>query len=104
MYEYNAVILHITDGDTVKLDIDVGLRIHCFDTVRLSGINTPEMNTDLGKTSKKILERIIPVGTKVRIKTKKDRKGKYGRWLATIYKGRFNVNKYMLRYGHAKEY
>ena len=40
-YNYQATIVKIVDGDTVKLDIDLGFKIHIAVTARLHGINAP---------------------------------------------------------------
>ena len=42
MYEYNAQVLNVVDGDTFDLDIDLGFHIHIHERVRLLNINTPE--------------------------------------------------------------
>lgn len=42
MYEYQAIILQIVDGDTVRLDVDFGFSIRQKMTLRLYGINAPE--------------------------------------------------------------
>ena len=103
-YEYEATVVKIIDGDTVDLAVDLGFHITLTDRFRLYGINTPETNTKEGKIAKAVVERLSPVGSIVKIKTHKDKRGKYGRWLATIIHNRVNVNKYLLRYGYATEY
>lgn len=42
MYQYNAQVLNVVDGDTFDLDIDLGFHIHIHERVRLLNINTPE--------------------------------------------------------------
>ena len=42
MYEYRAKVLRIIDGDTLKLEIDLGLKTSTKQKVRLAGIDTPE--------------------------------------------------------------
>ena len=46
MYEYNATIRYIVDGDTVDVDIDLGFDVWLRDQrIRLYGIDTPECRT-----------------------------------------------------------
>ena len=35
MYEYNAIVKNVVDGDTFDLDIDLGFHIHIHERVRL---------------------------------------------------------------------
>ncbi len=44
MYQYHAIIQKVVDGDTLEIDIDLGLSIWVrSEKVRLYGINTPEV-------------------------------------------------------------
>lgn len=89
MYEYAATVTSVVDGDTVDAHIDLGFYVGLQLRFRLEGINTPEM------TSKDPAERVralaakerlkvLVLGKRVVIRTKKDRQEKYGRYLATI--------------------
>ena len=78
--------------------------------MRLSGINAPERKgTTLtaANAAKAFLEKKI-LNKKVTIRTEKDRKEKYGRWLATILfeedKNLIEVNRMMIAEGHAVVY
>jgi micrococcal nuclease len=86
MYEYKAMITSVVDGDTVHLDVDLGCDTHTMMTVRLASIDAPEMNTDAGKTSKSYLMSILPPGNVVWLRTVKDRREKYGRYLGYLYR------------------
>jgi len=44
------------------------------------------------------------MGKTVIIKTIKDRKGKYGRYLTIIYKDGVNINELLIKKGHAIKY
>jgi len=113
MYEYSATVERVVDGDTVDLDIDLGLDVHVHERCRLYGINAPEMkgeSREAGMAAWKWLvgriveERDMPAH-KLAIRTIKDKKGKYGRYLAVLYvDGVFNVNEEMVEAGHAVEY
>jgi len=81
LYEYKCTIVKVIDGDTVDVSIDLGLRIYHETRIRLYGINAPEINTDEGKRAKSRLSELMPVGGEFILRTIKDRKEKYGRYL-----------------------
>lgn len=106
MYEYEATIVSVHDGDTLRADVDLG-----FDTwrgnepFRLLGIQAPELGKPGGRESRDWLRDLLPIGTVIRIVTEKDRTEKYGRYLATIFlPGKLddlNVNEALVDAGHA---
>lgn len=101
MYEYNATIVSVVDGDTAHLDVDLGLDTSQRITVRFYGINAPETSTPAGKDVRTILREKLPVGCQVRILTYKDKREKYGRYLATILLGDLNINAWLVENGYA---
>ena len=86
MYEYDAEITSVYDGDTCTAIIDLGFNLFTKNAkIRLSGIDTPEIrgeSRESGIKSREYLRGKILV-KKVRILSEK--KGKYGRYLATIW-------------------
>tara|TARA_B100001778_G_scaffold148624_1_gene122231 strand:- start:2006 stop:2458 length:453 start_codon:yes stop_codon:yes gene_type:complete len=92
MYEYNAKVLRIVDGDTLDVDIDLGFGVWIHkERIRLEGIDTPESRTrDLeekkfGLLSKEYVRNLLPVGSIVKLVCKSyDSKGKFGRILGDI--------------------
>jgi len=108
MYEYNAEVVRVVDGDTVDLRVDVGFKCSFNDRFRLEGIDAPESRTrDLiekkaGLAAKDFLSDYLPVGRTITVKTGKP--GKYGRWIATLYRDGVNVNQLMVKEGHARPY
>lgn len=107
MYTYNAFVTKVYDGDTITCDIDLGFKVTLKDQkLRLFGVDTPELrgkDKESGLAARdflrdKILEKDITVVTL------KDKKGKYGRWLAKVYKDDTYINSLLLEYDHAKEY
>jgi micrococcal nuclease len=88
IYEYNARLTRVVDGDTVWLDVDLGFGVHTNSDFRLFGIDTPEVigaTRAAGLAAKAELERLLSLGT-LRIETHKgDESDKYGRWLANLY-------------------
>lgn len=82
VYTYAATVEKVVDGDTVDVDLDLGMRIHFKTRLRLEGIDAPEMSTGDGKTVKALLQELLPVGASVTVQTRKP--DKYGRALATV--------------------
>ena len=83
---YKAEVVRIIDGDTIVVNIDLGLGlVHHKEAIRLYGVNTPEMNTQDGKDVKKLVEAMIPVGSTITLETINDKRGKFGRVLGIIY-------------------
>ena len=125
-YYYKAVVRRVVDGDTIDLDIDLGMNtwIH-NERVRLYGIDTPEKYgrnaCEAGRLASAYVEAQLPEGKEVFIQTFKDKTGKYGRLLAIIWfvldepagvgqggipevdRTVCNLNEHLVAVGHAKE-
>ena len=106
MYEYTATVVNVHDGDTVRLDIDLGFSMRWETSIRLAGINAPELVTKEGKVAAQYLSQRLPVGSQVRLVTIKDKAEKYGRILGRIYIGSEtqDVNAEMISKGMAVPY
>ena len=112
MYEYNATIRRVVDGDTVDVTLDLGFNILYNSRIRLLGIDAPESRTrDLeekvrGLAAKDRVKELCLVGSTVLLRTTKDGRGKYGRILGEIFvEGvEHSVNKLLIAEGHAVEY
>ena len=108
MYEYKATIIKIYDADTVTALVQVGFNVSVTEKLRLSGINAPELRGDErpdGLISRdRLRERLL--NKEVIIKTFKDKKGKYGRYIAEIFLEEENINEWLVTEGLAikKEY
>ena len=86
MYQYKAKVIRVVDGDTVYLDLDLGLMVRMVVDVRLVGINTPEIvgpSKEAGLKSKAFVEQALPAGSAAYVQTYKAEK--YGRYLADIW-------------------
>lgn len=109
MYEYRAFVRKVYDGDTITCDIDLGFNmIMRNQKLRLHGINTPEVRGKSREDGLKVRDLVRQrISNKwVIIKTKRDKKGKYGRWLAEIFEPGVeeSLNSWLLNEGHAVEY
>ena len=130
MYTYRAKVISVYDGDTVTLEVDLGFNVKIKEKFRLLGINAPEVRGKEkveGKKSRDYLRAFLK-GREVHVATMKDRKGKYGRYLATLVawipdseaagmplatsdvmltKGEkhfgVNVNEWLVQYGYAEK-
>jgi micrococcal nuclease len=107
LYKYRAKIEKIYDGDTVtRAVIDLGFHVEFEVPLRLSGIDTPELRGEerpQGIIARDRLRELI-LGEEVIIETERDKTGKYGRYLATIYYKGKNINQQLLDEGLAGVY
>ena len=109
MYEYNCNVKRVVDGDTVDVIIDLGFDISYSSRVRLFGIDTPESRTRdkdekaRGLISKDFLKSYLDKGGVV-IRTRKDKKGKFGRILGEMVVEDININELMIKEHHAVKY
>lgn len=107
MYEYSAQVSRIVDGDTVHARVDLGCDVRLDMTIRLYGIDTPELPTAEGVKSRDWLAgELYRMGGKITLRTMKDRREKYGRYLGILFEPGVeeSLNDAMLRLGLAKVY
>lgn len=106
VYIRKATVVRVIDGDTAVFNVDLGCDTTLTMTCRFNGINAPETSTEAGKVSKTWLQGILPPGTPVTVQTVKDKKEKYGRYLADVYiPGSINsLNEDMIKQGLAVAY
>lgn len=111
LYNYRAKVVSVYDGDTVRADIDLGLKTWVRnEPLRLSRIDAPEVRgaeRPEGLAARDFLRSKI-LDKDVIIETLKDEKGKYGRYLAEIWlkdeadaEDYVNINDLMVEEGHA---
>lgn len=107
MYTYYAVVKSVYDGDSITVDIDLGFNMWMLNQkIRLLGIDTPEIRGEErsdGLVSRDWLREKINDKVVI-LKTHKDSKGKYGRWLAEVYLDGVNINQQLLEEGLAEPY
>ena len=72
MYEYWATVVSVHDGDTVTLNVDLGFRTwRLAQHVRLAGISALELSMPGGIEAWGHLREILPVGTRVALRSYK---------------------------------
>lgn len=107
MYEYRAQVVRVIDGDSIVLSVDVGFNVSLRDSFRLLGINAPEKrgpSRAAGLVSTKALEDKLAPHEWIEVRTHKDSRGKYGRWLAELWLlDGTNINKWLVDEGYAVE-
>ena len=111
---YEAKVLDIHDGDTISVEIDCGFQLSFKDKIRFFGVNAPELKiknenkkmieNTLGTQTLNVVKDFIKVGDTILIETIKDKKEKYGRYLAKIFitknKKQICLNDYLLTNGY----
>ena len=109
MFEYNAEVLRVVDGDTLDARIDLGFDVHVNKRIRLMGIDTWESRT------RDKAEKVKGLAAKARLKElmKQDKNkfklishgtGKFGRVLGDIEISVGNVCDILVEEGHAYSY
>lgn len=102
LYEYAATVIRVIDGDTLRVQLDLGIDIFVNMTIRMAGIDAAEHNTDSGKLATAAL--IDMVKGRMVVQTIGDKTEKYGRLLALLYVDGVNVNDEMVLTKHAVPY
>ena len=102
-YVYKATVKEVYDGDTITIDIDLGFNIVLKDQkIRLLGVNTTELRGEEKEEGLKVRDAVrkLILNKEIIIKTERDKKGRYGRWLAVIYIGELNLNQMLIDKGY----
>ena len=104
MYTYRALVRRVYDADTITCDIDLGFDVILrSQKIRLLGINAPEVRgpqRPAGIAARNALREKIS-NKWIVLKTTKDKKGKYGRWLGEIFLEKESMNDWLIAEGHA---
>jgi len=104
VYTYRAKIISVYDGDTVTALVDLGFGITNKIKIRLKGINTPELRgaeRPRGLVSRDFLREKI-LDKDIIVETFRDKKGKYGRYIGTLWLDEENVNELLVEQGYAE--
>lgn len=100
--DYPAEVLRVYDGETVTVNINLGLGIHKIEVLKLYGINAPKIQNSqrrLGKASRDHLRSFL-LGKWITLSTiKDDKRSRDGRLLAIIHIKELNINEIMLQDG-----
>lgn len=92
MFEYQAKVRDVVDGDTLKLTVDKGfndrklltLRVADVDTHEIHGVSYDSEEYEMGMMETAFVESWIPEEPEWPLIVKTQKKGKYGRWLGKV--------------------
>lgn len=104
LFFYQAEIVSVYDADTVTARVDLGFHVTIEEKLRLYRIDAPEMRgreRREGIRCRDMLRGWV-LGKDVMIQTVKDKKGKYGRYLAELWVGDENLNNKLVDEGCAE--
>jgi micrococcal nuclease len=85
MYQYNAYVKKIIDGDTFDAEIDLGFHTWSKQRFRLNGYSAPEirgLEKSIGVMAKAKLTELLPINKLILLTSTKTEK--FGRWLADV--------------------
>lgn len=109
MYHYAASLIEVVDGDTLKLQLDLGFSVFVKMSCRLARVNAPEMVTLQGAQAKQFVADTLSAAANLQAATAKP--DKYGRWLVEVsfddpqHVGQqINLSDLLLSTGHAVPY
>lgn len=103
---YPVAIDRVVDGDTVQLDIDLGLGVWMHDKrLRLSAVNSPEADLPAGKEATAFAQKWIQENEPLEFMPFRSGWDKYGRLCGDLRNKRGEtLNRALLDSGHAKPY
>ena len=102
VYVYWAKVTSVYDGDTITADVSLGFGIEFKkQKFRLYGIDTPELRGGTAETKAAAKEsrdrlRELVLDKWIKVETIKDKKGKYGRYIAILWIPENDVEPYGL--------
>lgn len=83
-YIYRAKLNRVIDGDTYVLDVDLGFQITAAITVRLRGVNSPEMSDGTKGSTARYGAVALLTGRELLVETFHDRRS-FARWVADVW-------------------
>jgi micrococcal nuclease len=105
VYLYAARVVKVVDGDTLDLDVDLGFGIWVHQRVRLASLNCPEHGTPEGEAATSYTRNwLAQHEPQLVLRTQKDAREKFGRYLGTVLDGTASLNADLLATGHAVPY
>ena len=73
----------MVDGDTLEAVVDLGFGLEVGQTLRLRGIDAPELSEKAGVRAREYVGQALEGCERVAMATRQ--RDKYGRWLADVY-------------------
>lgn len=91
LHAYKAFVEKVVDGDTIRVNLDLGFGIFHHEILRLAKINAPEMASEEGKKCAQVLTEILKDVPFLIIRTIKT--DIYGRYIADVFLPQFSESK-----------
>ena len=82
-YIYKATVNRVLDGDTFTADLMLGFMVRVEQTLRLAGIDAPDLKEDGGPEALEYLRGQLAKAKTVVIRTRKD--DRFGRYVAHVF-------------------
>lgn len=104
MYEYEAIVSNVVDGDTIDATLSLGFYLIAKLRLRLLGVNCPEMHAHdpaPGRAAKEYTTARL-LGKAVVLATHKS--DDFGRWLARVTIDGVDFNRELIDRGYAVPY
>jgi endonuclease YncB( thermonuclease family) len=83
LFTYEAIVEKVIDGDTLKVRFDQGFNFERIETLRLRGIDCPEMKTKEGVAARDFVLSYIKQADRIIVRS--SRPEKYARYLADVF-------------------
>lgn len=83
LFTYAAFIEKVIDGDTVKVRFDLGFNVLTRQTLRLRGLDCPEVGTSAGDEARNFVRSRLKESQRIIVRS--SRSDKYDRYLADIF-------------------
>lgn len=93
MWTYRAALIQVIDGDTLRLDIDLGFHVHTQQDIRLLAVSAPELNQPGGAEATDFVKQWMPltdlrwpllVTTSINRNPEPDERRTFTRYLGTV--------------------
>lgn len=83
LFTYSAFVEKVIDGDTVKVRFDLGFNVWTRQTLRLRGLDCPEVGTKGGDEARNFVRSRLKESQRIIVRS--SRSDKYDRYLADIF-------------------
>lgn len=83
LYTYQAVVEKVIDGDTLKVRFYLGGRVRRRETLRLRGLDCPEIDTKEGQAARTFVQSCIKEAQTIVVRS--SRSDKWDRYLADVF-------------------
>lgn len=111
-FSFTGTVIDHQDADSLKIEVQLGLGVWKFETVRLDGVNAPELHSAdpleraRGQAALAFVAALAPVGSRVTVRIPDaDHREKYGRLLATVVTATgLDLAAQLIATGHGKPY